>query len=141
MKVKITQIDSEELFSIIEDADLPVSDIEPEHSVFLAATTQNKIVGCAGLQQIGKSGLLRSLVVLSEYRGKGIAKKLCDSILDLAKKKKYQTVYLLTTDAERYFSKYGFNKIEKESAPEEVKLTRQYNEICSDSAVVMKMEL
>ncbi len=141
MKIKITQINSEEVFPIIEGAGLPVSDIEPEFSVFLAATTQDKIVGCAGIQQIGKYGLLRSLVVLPVYRGEGIAKKLCDSILDLAKKKKYQTVYLLTTDAERYFSKYGFNKIEKESAPEAVKLTRQYREICSDSAVVMKMEL
>ena len=46
-------------------------------------------------------------------------------------------LYLLTTTAEKYFLKFGFNKIEKISAPELIKQTEEFKSICPESAVFM----
>tara|TARA_R110002095_G_scaffold194326_1_gene172584 strand:- start:197 stop:430 length:234 start_codon:yes stop_codon:yes gene_type:complete len=71
----------------------------------------------------------------------GVGRKLTDEIIGQAKKKRYSTIYLLCTDAESFFASCGFKKLAKNKAPIEVKQTKQFTEICSDSAVVMKIQI
>ena len=94
-----------------------------------------------GIQLFGNIGLLRSLVVLERSRAKGLGHKLTRAIINEAKKRSLSSIYLLTTDAEKFFEKVGFSKIIKSKAPKEIKETKQYSEICSDSAVVMKLSV
>ena len=55
---------------------------------------------------------LKRIYVLTAYHGKGIAQKLMDFILDLAKEKKYEVVWLgvweHNTRAQKFYEKYGF---------------------------------
>jgi len=139
--IRIREITADAVIPLLKDADLPYSDIEPEITDFVGAYSEHRLIGAVGLQKIGEFGLLRSLVVLSDYRGKGYAKQLCDSIIKNGTQKDYKTIFLLCTDAESFFENYGFSKIEKHKAPEEVQSTKQYGEICSDSAVVMKFNI
>lgn len=140
-KLKIREVSASEIIQLLEDCKLPTSDLNPSASVFLGAFYDNKLVGCVGLEKISDSGLLRSLAVNQDSRGKGIGFELTKAVLTESIKKSYTEVYLLTTDAEKFFIKAGFYKIVKENSPKAVKETKQYSEICSDSAVVMKIDL
>lgn len=55
---------------------------------------------------------LKRIYVLKEFYGKGIAQKLMDYILDYAKEKKYEVVWLgvweHNTRAQKFYEKYGF---------------------------------
>lgn len=139
--LRIREVKCSEIIRLLEKCKLPTADLRPDNSVFLGAFYNEELVGCIGLEQVGKSGLLRSLAVDQNYRGNGIGFELTKEVLTQALKKSYSEVYLLTTDAERFFTKAGFFKIVKENAPKVVKETKQYSEICSDSAVVMKISL
>lgn len=139
--MRIREIKCSQIIRLLKDCELPTTDLSPDNSVFLGAFYNDELIGCIGLEQIGNSGLLRSLAVDKDYRGQKVGFELTKEVLTQALKKSYLEVYLLTTDAERFFIKAGFFKIVKEHAPKVVKETKQYSEICSDSAVVMKIDL
>ena len=139
--LKIREVICSQIIRLLEDSKLPTKDLNTNASVFLGAFYDEDLVGCIGLEKISESGLLRSLAVEQNYRGQGIGFELTKAVLTESIKKSYSEVYLLTTDAEKFFIKAGFYKIVKENAPKAVKETKQYSEICSDSAVVMKIDL
>jgi amino-acid N-acetyltransferase len=137
----IREVNYSEIIRLLENCELPTRDLNPNTSIFMGAFYDEDLVGCIGLEKIGDSGLLRSLAVDQNYRGEGIGFELTKAVLTESIKKSYSEVYLLTTDAEKFFIKAGFYKIIKENSPKAVKETKQYREICSDSAVVMKINL
>ena len=55
---------------------------------------------------------LKRIYVVRDYHGKGIAQKLMDFILDFAKEKKYEAVWLGVWEhnirAQKFYEKYGF---------------------------------
>lgn len=55
---------------------------------------------------------LKRIYILKEYQGKGIAQELMNFLLDYAKEKKYEVVWLgvweYNTKAQRFYEKYGF---------------------------------
>jgi amino-acid N-acetyltransferase len=137
----IIEIEPVRLLKLLKQSELPTSDIRSETSIFFAATNQKEIIGCIGLEILGSIGLLRSLAVKGDYRGQGIAKLLTKKVIESARSNNLETIYLLTTDVELFFEGIDFQKIVKTEAPQEIKDTKQYSEICSESAVVMKLEL
>jgi amino-acid N-acetyltransferase len=50
-------------------------------------------------------------------------------------------MYLLTTTAERYFPKFGFERIERRDVPETVQASVEFTSACPASAVVMRKSL
>jgi len=62
-------------------------------------------------------GEIRSLAVDKKYQGKGIGKKLVNSLLKEAKELGLKEVLVLTYKKE-FFEKLGFKEIEKEAIPE-----------------------
>lgn len=139
--IKIKTVDSSEITLLLECYDLPTSDLNPAQSIFLGAFKSERLIGCIGLEKIDELALLRSLAVHIDFRSKGLGILLTNGILKEAKDRSLTEVYLLTTDAEQFFNKAGFSKIVRDEAPEIIKKTKQYSEICSDSAVVMKIDL
>ncbi|MEP1151786.1 MAG: GNAT family N-acetyltransferase [Balneola sp.] len=137
----IEQINPYQALSLLKKYELPTADINFDTSIFLGGFIDNKLVGVIGLELLGKLGLLRSLVVNEESRGEGIAKKLTKKLIKEAKNSSLLEVYLLATEAESFFARNGFTKVIKTEAPPLIKQTKQYSEICSDHAVVMKMDL
>ena len=140
-QVEIVEVPPNQLLEILTESRLPTSDIDPDSSTFYGAVFNNKVVGCVGLQELGEIVLLRSLAVMTGFQKQGLGKELTNKVIREAKKRGKVSIYLLTTDAELFFVNNGFKKIVKTAAPDILKKTKQYSEICSDSAVVMKMDL
>jgi amino-acid N-acetyltransferase len=107
-------------------------------SNFFVAKDEGTLVGVAGFENCGEGvGLLRSFAVLPERRNQGIARKLYEQIATQASHSGVSALYLLTTTAQGYFSKLGFSAVERSRAPEAIRNTNQFRELCPDSAVLM----
>lgn len=133
--------DYKEISYLLNVNELPSSDITEDHVQIFVGLNQQEIIGTIGLQKYDSIGLLRSLVVKDGYKSQKIAGKLLHYIFDYCVMHKITELYLLTTSAEEYFYKYGFQKIERILVPEVIKETKQYQEICPKVAVVMHKSL
>lgn len=128
--------DAAAITALLRSCGLPVEDIEGI-SGFLVARSRGTIVGTIGLERTGDAGLLRSLSVTPEARGKGVALSLCDALLREARRAGVRNVYLLTTDTQDFFRKLGFAEAPRESAPEAIRQTSQFQRLCPASATLM----
>jgi len=123
---------------LLTTENLPVADLPNPLENFVIAINNQIIVGTAGLEVYGSYGLLRSVAVSSQYRGKQIAQQLLVAIEDIAKAKRLTEIYLLTETAELYFKKKGFLNIHRQHVPAEIKASSEFAHVCPVSAVVMK---
>ena len=108
---------------------------------FIIFEENRKIVGLGGLEICGAFGLVRSIVVIPEYRRKGLAKKIYKIIEDQARSLGIKTLYLLTESATEYFEKLGFSIKERSEVPASVMETKQFSALCPSSAIVMYREI
>lgn len=120
---------------------LPDADISPHLSRFIVAKDGHRIVGCIGLEIAEDCGLLRSLAVAAPYRSLGVGSQLCDRLVDYARTLGFQTLYLMTTTAAEYFAQRGYERLDRALAPEAIRSTRQFIDLCPSSAIVMKTAL
>ena len=126
---------------LLREASLPSEDIRAHLSHFLVARKGGKSVGTVGLEVYGAMALLRSLVVEEPLRGTGLGKRLYDTIASRAGALGIRELSLLTTTAEGFFGRLGFQKVEGDKIPEYVKNTKEYQVLCPSSAVCMVKRL
>ncbi len=132
-----TSADYGAVLALLETAGLPVAGVPSTLTGFYVAEDQRGIVGAVGLELHGEDGLLRSAVVDPATRGTGIGVALVERILDHARERRVRAVYLLTTTAERYFPRFGFDRVAREDVPAGVKASVEFREACPTSAVAM----
>jgi amino-acid N-acetyltransferase len=142
MQIKrATNADLDAINDLVERAGLLNEDVAPHVHNFLVGIKDDEVVGAVGLELFGTSGLLRSLAVAPPFRGKGLAARLCRELCDDARERGIRHLYLLTIDADGYFLKHGFKKIDRSEAPSEIQSTEQYSKLCPDTAVLMYRDL
>jgi amino-acid N-acetyltransferase len=86
----------------------------PRPEEFFVAEEDGAIIGCCALEVYSQRlAEVRSLAVLKEHQGQGIARQLVEICLDEAKA---QSVYevLAISSANSLFGKYGFNTFNNE---------------------------
>ena len=128
--------------SLLGDCGLPSDDISASHlENFFVIQDSGQIVGSVGLERCGEFGLLRSLALSKSLRGQGIGTQLVEHIEEYAHSQKISTIYLLTTTADQFFTRIGYQTIAREKAPEPVKETTEFQSICPASAVCMCKQL
>jgi amino-acid N-acetyltransferase len=120
---------------------LPVEDLGDELADFLVARTDGGIAGAVGLEPLGAEGLFRSLAVRVPDRGKGIGRMLCDKMFTHARMRGIARLYLLTTDAQDFFRKLGFEKLARSAAPAGIRASAEFRSLCPASAAVMTKDL
>ena len=98
----------------------------------------NRLTGIAGLETYGKCGLIRSVAVSRRARRKGIGKLLVETIIQNARAKNVQAVYLLTVNAEGYFNRFGFQTVNRQDVDLSVKMSQEFANACPKSASVMR---
>ncbi|WP_225309585.1 arsenic resistance N-acetyltransferase ArsN2 [Larkinella humicola] len=130
--------DREAVMALLQQAELLTDDLPPELPGFVIAKEQEIGVGVAGLERFGTVALLRSVAVDPQYRGRQIAAQLVDRLLETAKADGLADVYLITTTADRYFERHGFQPIDRQDVPEAIQQTQQFSDLCPSSAIVMK---
>jgi len=126
--------------ALLKKNNLPTEDINPGTQLFVMEEG-NKVLGCIAVEYDYNNALLRSLSVSEEKRNEGIGMKLVEFIEDYVKKQGVQTIFMLTTTAADFFSKQGYEAVDRNSAPLFIKNTEEYSMLCSSSAVLMKKEL
>lgn len=128
--------------ALLRACGLPDADVNPGLLAgFLVATEAGRIVGCVGLEFFGRFALLRSLAVVADHRGRGIAQRLCDEAESRARAGGVQALYLLTTSADDYFGQRGFTAIPRADVPSEVQATAQFRDLCPVTATCMRKTL
>ena len=136
--------DREAVIQLLQQAGLPTDDVSSELvATFLAARESNAadIVGIVGVQPFGNFGLLRSLVVLPALRGAGLGHRLLRAAEQSARDAGVSELWLLTIDADSFFSSHGYNAQGREDAPSVIQSTREFSELCPDDAVLMNKRL
>lgn len=121
---------------------LPVEGVAEhlEHG-YVVATQKNRIVGVAGVEVYGPSGLLRSVAVEPAFRGQGLGIALVQERLSWAREQGLADVYLLTTTASDFFEKLGFTRTERAGAPAEMQKAPEFAYLCGSSATTMRLSL
>ena len=123
---------------LLVECNLPSSDLETaqlEH--FLACGAVESPKGIIGLELFGGIALLRSLAVAQAVRGRGCGKALVAAAEQYAQERGVHDLYLLTTTAEDYFTRNGYVRIQRDAAPLAIQGTKQYSQLCPDSATLM----
>jgi len=118
---------------------LPTEDLDDPTITLVGAFEGASLLGVIGLQACGELGLLRSLAVGPAHRGDGIARALCEHVFELAVSRSMQALWLLTTTAEAYFARLGFQPVPRDAVPERIAATRELTSLCPSSARVMRL--
>ncbi len=144
MDINIRQADKADLADIIKLLDnnnLPTIDI-PNSSIQLFIGSYNcSTIGVIGIEIYEKTGLLRSLAVQESFNKLKVGTKLINKLFDHIKLNNIRDVYLLTESAEDYFTRFEFEKVDRSIVPGVIMETREYKDICPNSAVVMHKNL
>ncbi len=115
---------------------LPASDLSAAHLAdFFVATANDRLIGVAGVEQLERVGLLRSLAVAPDYRSAGVAHRLVTACEERAKSLHgISDLYLLTTTAADYFLQRGYREVPRASVPGGVAAHPQFLGLCPASA-------
>ena len=133
--------DRSKVETLLVEAGLPIEGVAEHFASFLVAEQGGKIVGAAGMEFYGQDALLRSVVVASDAKGTGVGSLLTRRALDEARARGARTVYLLTTTADAFFPRFGFERATREEAPEPMRASREFQGACPASATFMRCAL
>lgn len=135
--------DLEKIRSLLQANGLPIEDVSGTliETFLVAEDADGTMVGSAGLEPAGSSVLMRSLAVAIASRGAGTAKELVARLEDNARSRGYREVWLLTTTAQRYFERAGYETVGREHAPVDVQRSRQFAALCPATAICMRKRL
>lgn len=75
------------------------------------------------------------------WQGRRLGHQLTEAALNLARQRKLNAVYLLTTTAEAFFPRFGFTAIPREDVPASVQASVEFQSACPASAIVMRKPL
>jgi N-acetylglutamate synthase-like GNAT family acetyltransferase len=132
--------DYRKAIELLKEAGLPVADLKVKH-LALAAEYNDVFQGLIGLEALGEIALLRSLVVSSDARGRGIGAALVAALETACVADAVRELWLLTTDADEFFMKQGYAIRERTDVPDAIRTTEEFSSLCPGTAVVMSKSL
>ncbi|WP_166727729.1 arsenic resistance N-acetyltransferase ArsN2 [Mucilaginibacter gilvus] len=141
MTISEAKFYKEGVINLLSAAKLPVEDLPAQLDNFIVVIENDTVIGVAGLELYGDYGLLRSVAVDKDQRGKGIASDLLARIEETAVSLSLEGIYLLTETAADYFNRKGYEHIARMDIPEEVKASSEFSHVCAQSAIAMKKSI
>ena len=133
-----TADDLAEVEALLTASKLPVDGVAEHLVEFIVAEDEGSLAGVIGLERYGSTALLRSAAVVANARGVGIGSRLVNAVMEKARASGISELYLLTTTAEDYFPKFGFEHATRDDVPAMVKQSAEFRGACPDTAVVMR---
>lgn len=131
-----------EIMQLLSACNLPVSDVTASDSLrFFGCRTGSELAAIVGLEFTESVALLRSLAVAPKYRNHGLGKALVVFAEAQAASLGVQSLFLLTTTADGYFSRLGYSHVPREDAPLAIKSTAQFSGLCPESSSFMSKRL
>ncbi|QIP14215.1 GNAT family N-acetyltransferase [Spirosoma aureum] len=129
------------VIALLDKGHLLTDDLPADLTDFVIARAARMPIGVAGLERLNEVGLLRSVVVDPAFQGIQVGTQLVGCILENARAVGLREVYLITTTADRYFERYGFEVVIRQDVPVSIQQTKQFSDLCPSSAIVMKRVL
>lgn len=125
--------------ALIESAGLPTGGLADQFpDAYVVTRRDSHLIGVAGLEVWGTSGLLRSVAVDPGDRSAGLGLLLTAERLATARRLELDAVYLLTTTAADYFRRFGFTMWRRDEVPPEVAHSPQLaTDMCAASATCL----
>ncbi len=129
------------LAELLAASSLPLDGAREHLHGFVVARRGQAIVGCAAVERYGSAGLLRSVAVARAERGKRTAAALVERCIADARAAGISELVLLTTTAQDYFPRFGFEVIERATVPDALHESAEFRGACPASATVMRLVL
>ena len=134
--------DFQAITALLGDCGLPAADLTlASLAHFRVARAGERIVAVAGLAPIGHCGLLRSVAVVPECRGQGLASGLVNALEQEARRLGLTTLYLLTTSAGEFFAHRGYAVFPRDEAPAALQACAEFRSLCPSTALCMRKDL
>src|SRR4249919_1821103 len=126
------------VLALLTENELPTAGLVEHLPTTIVARQDGRVVGCAALEVYPDGALLRSVAIARALQHHGLGRSITAAALQLADDLKLPAVYLLTTTAERFFPKFGFERIERVAVPASVQTSIEFTSACPSSATVMR---
>lgn len=133
--------DAVDVVGLVTGSGLPPDGLAAHLATTLVARDRGEIVGTTALEMYEDGALLRSVAVAAGRRGGGLGCALVDAAIQFARERGAPALYLLTTTAERFFQKFGFEPIARADAPAGVQTSVEFTSACPATATVMRKRL
>ena len=130
-----------DILKLLNDNQLPVSDIDLSHQKFWGIFNEDGLLGVGALEIMGTSALLRSLAVTKEYQNNGFGNQVVNTLLGASRNVGIQQLFLLTETAASFFEKNNFVQVSRSQVPTEIANTEEFKSICPSSAICMTYNL
>jgi amino-acid N-acetyltransferase len=135
--VMASEDDVEAIVKLLKTNNLPVKDLGAGQRVFIVARSDDKTVGCVAVEIYETVGLLRSLAVNIDFRGKGIGQKLVAEAENWSRDNGLKNLCLLTTTATAFFPKMGWSNSDRNAVPNSIALSSEFASVCQTTAICM----
>jgi len=135
--------DLDAMTALVSAVGLPLEGIRKEFvgGYAVAVSGSGSIVGVAGVEAYGSAGLLRSVSVDRGWRGRGVGRSLTRNRIAFARERGLAKLWALTTTAADYFPLFGFERVERDSAPAGIASSSEFSWICPSTAAVLRLDL
>jgi amino-acid N-acetyltransferase len=141
MIASATERDLPEIRALLERLHLPLAGVDQHLPTMVVAKEDEQVVGTAALELYADGALLRSVAVEPRRQGNQLGHQLTDAALRLAMARGASTVFLLTTTADRFFPRFGFEQITRAEVPLSIRRSVEFESACPASAIVMRKQL
>ena len=101
--------------AVLHAAGLPLDGYD--ETDFVIARVAGELAGVAGLERLADAALLRSVAVVPAFRKQHLAEALVADREARARADGIGTMHLLTTEAEAYFARVGYAKVDRARVP------------------------
>ena len=136
--VAASPADEPRIRQLLSSCGLPHEDITSEHlHHFWVLKEKRQVIGVIGLEVLRPLALLRSLAIDPLFRNRGLGSQLTQQAEKYADSLKIEALYLLTTTAEGFFAKRGYQKVLRETLPNQIQGTAEFRSLCPVTAVCM----
>jgi amino-acid N-acetyltransferase len=129
--------DVDGVLALLEENQLATAGLALHIATTMVARDGGRVVGSAALETYADGMLLRSVSVTPTRQHQGLGRELMTAALQLASNLHGSAVYLLTTTADQYFPKFGFERIARTDVPASVQTSVEFTSACPSTATVM----
>ncbi|GAB1341847.1 arsenic resistance N-acetyltransferase ArsN2 [Gemmatimonas sp.] len=140
-----TAADRGDVEQLLRDESLPLAGVADmfaaDPSQFVVATASGAVVAVAGVESCDAHALLRSVAVRHDWQQRGLGAELVARAVRLAEDRGIPALYLLTMTADRYFPRFGFERIERDAVPADIAASVEFASACPASAIPMRKPL
>ncbi len=137
---KATEKNEQHIRFLLEQARLPTESLGKNVTEFFVTEEDGVIVGVAGFEYYGDDALLRSVVIQSNQRNKGLGSSLVDWMLSRAIERHIKRIVLLTDTARKFFEKKGFQVVDRSLIVNDaMKKSSEFASVCPASSTTMML--